>query len=78
MIAEGIGPRCEFWLNQSTEEKEMTGFHVRTPHAGPYLGRLRAGKTLWILFGPRLPEGVQIDAPDLSRVRNDHAFGRLG
>jgi hypothetical protein len=56
----------------------MTGFHVPTPHAGPYLGRLRAGRTLWIRFGPRVPEGVHVDAPDLSRVRNNHAFGRLG
>jgi DNA-binding transcriptional ArsR family regulator len=48
-----------------------------TPHAGPYLSRLRVGKTLWILFGPRLPEGVQIDAPDLSRAEIIMRLGAL-
>jgi DNA-binding transcriptional ArsR family regulator len=37
-------------------------------HMGPYLGKLGAGGTLWVFFGARLPEGVSIHAPDLSRA----------
>jgi DNA-binding transcriptional ArsR family regulator len=36
-------------------------------HLGPYLGRCRIGRNLVILFGARLPEGSQAEAPDLSR-----------
>jgi DNA-binding transcriptional ArsR family regulator len=41
---------------------------VPTVHIGPYAGRLWSGKTMWVLFGARLPEGVQLDAPALSRA----------
>ena len=37
-------------------------------HLGPYLGRCRAGDSLVILFGARLPEGSRAEAPDLSRT----------
>jgi len=41
---------------------------VPSAHIGPYQGRLGVGKTMWVLFGARLPEGVQYHAPDLSRA----------
>lgn len=41
---------------------------VPTAHAGPYLGKLWSKGTLWVLFGARVPEGIQIHAPALSRA----------
>jgi DNA-binding transcriptional ArsR family regulator len=41
---------------------------VPSVHIGPYLAAFYANDTLWILFGARLPEGVQFHAPDLSRA----------
>lgn len=41
---------------------------VPSAHVGPYVGRYGFGcERAWILFGARLPQGVQINAPDLSR-----------
>ncbi len=40
---------------------------IPNPHIGPYLGKVHSGDTLQILFGARLPDGVEMDAPDLSR-----------
>lgn len=41
---------------------------VPSAHVGPYVGRYGVGcERAWILFGARLPKGVQINAPDLSR-----------
>jgi ArsR family transcriptional regulator len=41
---------------------------VPSAHVGPYAGRYGVGcERAWILFGARLPKGVQIHAPDLSR-----------
>jgi DNA-binding transcriptional ArsR family regulator len=41
---------------------------VPSAHVGPYVGRYGVGcERAWILFGARLPQGVQINAPDLSR-----------
>jgi DNA-binding transcriptional ArsR family regulator len=41
---------------------------VPSAHLGPYVGRFRSGDTLWVLFGARIPEGVSVYAPDLSRA----------
>jgi DNA-binding transcriptional ArsR family regulator len=41
---------------------------VPSTHLGPYFGKFKSGDTLWVLFGARIPEGVQISAPDLSRA----------
>ena len=41
---------------------------VPTPHIGPYLGRFQAGNACGVLFGARLPTGVDFNAPDLSRA----------
>jgi DNA-binding transcriptional ArsR family regulator len=41
---------------------------VPSAHIGPYLGQFGAGTdTRWVLFGARLPRGVELAAPDLSR-----------
>jgi DNA-binding transcriptional ArsR family regulator len=39
---------------------------VPNPHVGPYVGMFMRAGVLGILFGARLPSGVQIDTPDLS------------
>ncbi len=41
---------------------------VPSAHVGPYTGRVYNDKTLWVLFGAHIPEGVEMDAPDLSRA----------
>jgi DNA-binding transcriptional ArsR family regulator len=42
---------------------------VPSIHMGPYTFKYRFGNTLWVLFGARVPEGVQgVYAPDLSRA----------
>jgi DNA-binding transcriptional ArsR family regulator len=41
---------------------------VPSAHVGPYLGKMWGGDVLWLLFGARLPEGIQFHAPDLSRA----------
>ncbi|MBN2502584.1 MAG: hypothetical protein JXB38_17520, partial [Anaerolineales bacterium] len=37
-------------------------------HVGPYLGKFHMGETYGLIFGARLPEGTEVDAPDLSRA----------
>jgi len=41
---------------------------VPSAHVGPYLFTFRFRDTLWLMFGARIPEGVQLHAPDLSRA----------
>jgi DNA-binding transcriptional ArsR family regulator len=41
---------------------------VPSPHVGPYLGKFAFRKTLWLLFGARIPDSVPSFAPDLSRA----------
>jgi DNA-binding transcriptional ArsR family regulator len=41
---------------------------IPSAHVGPYLWNLRVGGMLYIVFGARLPSGVQYSAPDLSRA----------
>lgn len=53
------------WL---TEIEDVTNLvFVPNPHIGPYQSYFRYRDTLGIVFGARLPEGVMMDAPDLSR-----------
>jgi len=56
----------EEW-EQILEQPQQVVF-APSAHMGPYLGKLGAGGTLWVFFGARLPEGVSIQAPDLSRA----------
>ncbi len=37
-------------------------------HVGPYLGKFHLGEAYGVIFGARLPEGTEVDAPDLSRA----------
>ena len=57
------GKKWQEWF----EKVERVVF-VPSAHVGPYLGKLWGTETLWVLFGARIPEGVQYHAPDLSRV----------
>jgi DNA-binding transcriptional ArsR family regulator len=41
---------------------------VPSAHVGPYVSWSWANDIFWVLFGARLPEGVQFHAPDLSRT----------
>ena len=40
---------------------------VPSAHIGPYLRVFKANGLAWLFFGARLPQGVQISSPDLSR-----------
>jgi len=53
------------WL---TEIEDVTNLvFVPNPHIGPYQSYFQYADTLGMVFGARLPEGVMMDAPDLSR-----------
>jgi len=41
---------------------------IPSAHVGPYHGMFKTDNTLYFLFGARIPEGVGIDMPDLSRA----------
>jgi len=60
-------PLVESWICTKLEEAERLIF-VPSAHVGPYLGTFRLGDALGIIFGARLPEGIQFHAPDLSRA----------
>ena len=65
-LITGQALKEEHW--ERTLEKAGRVIFVPTAHIGPYLSKFWAGDNLWIMFGARLPEGVQFDAPDLSRA----------
>ena len=57
----------EMWIKMFERPGQV--IFVPSVHVGPYLGKLWAGgDTMWVLFGARIPEGVQFHAPDLSRA----------
>ncbi len=56
-------PQMKKWL----ENIEKIIF-VPSAHLGPYTGRVHSKNTMWVLFGAHIPEGVDVDAPDLSRA----------
>lgn len=58
------GAKC---CQDSLQRAERIIF-VPHPHVGPYLGTFFVNRTLWVLFGARLPAGVPFHAPDLSRA----------
>lgn len=53
-------------LFKLVKEQEQIIF-VPNAHLGPYLTSFRADSRSWVFYGARLPEGVWIEAPDLSR-----------
>ena len=62
-----LGQNIEEQWKPVFEETERLIF-VPSTHVGPYAGKFRSGDTLWVLFSARIPEGVQVYAPDLSRA----------
>ncbi|MCA9951791.1 MAG: winged helix-turn-helix transcriptional regulator [Anaerolineales bacterium] len=50
---------------------------VPSAHVGPYLGKFNQDTQPGIIFGARLPEGTQIDAPELSRAEIVVRLGAL-
>jgi DNA-binding transcriptional ArsR family regulator len=56
-------PQMKKWM----ENVEKIIF-VPSAHLGSYTGRVHNGNTMWVLFGAHIPEGVDVDAPDLSRA----------
>jgi ArsR family transcriptional regulator len=55
----------EVW-SQSLQKAERVIF-IPTSYIGPYVGKFKTGRTLWVFFGARLPQDAQIYAPDLAR-----------
>ena len=55
----------DYYCNMIDEAERL--IFVPSAHMGPYTGGFSFGKTLYIPFGARLPQGVQVYAPDLSR-----------
>jgi DNA-binding transcriptional ArsR family regulator len=62
-----LGRTLDEWWEPLLEGMERLIF-VPSAHVGPYAGKFRSGDTLWVLFGARIPEGVRVYAPDLSRA----------
>jgi len=62
-----LGRDLEEKWKPALERAERLVF-VPSTHVGPYLGQFHSRDTLWMLFGARIPEGVQVHAPDLSRA----------
>ena len=54
------------WEKKMLESEQIV--FVPSAHAGPYLGMFPRGDAVRVVFGARLPEGVEVDAPDLSRA----------
>ncbi len=58
---------AEHWQEILADARGIT--FVPSAHVGPYMRKYcMGGETLWVLFGARLPEGSQVQAPDLSRT----------
>ena len=64
VAADGIDDKFWDWLMENTERTTF----APSAHVGPYVGRYHSGDQLWVIFGARVPEGVNVDAPDLSRA----------
>jgi DNA-binding transcriptional ArsR family regulator len=70
-----LSEAAEFVTGQPLPEKDLEIIErefqrlvfVPSAHVGPYLGRYHMNDTYYILFGARLPQGVTLDTPDLSR-----------
>jgi DNA-binding transcriptional ArsR family regulator len=65
------------WWAKKMETHEQIVF-VPSAHVGPYVGHIGGDeKTLWVVFGARLPQGAAVDAPDLSRAEIVVRLGAL-
>jgi DNA-binding transcriptional ArsR family regulator len=56
----------DWWLDKIKNYDRFV--FVPSAHVGPYLGRIFGERTLWVIFGARLPQGASEEAPDLSRT----------
>jgi len=64
----------DFWENLGADQQI---FFVPSAHNGPYLGRFHYKNSHGVIFGARLPEDTQVDAPDLSRNEITIRLGAL-
>lgn len=64
VASEALDDKYGGWMMEHTEQVTF----IPSAHVGPYVGRYKSGGQLWVLFGARIPEGVDVDAPDLSRA----------
>jgi DNA-binding transcriptional ArsR family regulator len=63
----GRDPENDLRLEKHLQEKHTFVF-IPQPHCGPYIGRVSIGDKFGIFFGARLPQGAQIEAPELNRT----------
>jgi ArsR family transcriptional regulator len=63
----GRDPENDIRLEKHLLEEGILVF-IPHPHCGPYIGRVSIGDKFGIIFGARLPQGVQVDAPELNRT----------
>jgi DNA-binding transcriptional ArsR family regulator len=71
----GQTPDQDCWPRVLEESGRLV--FIPSAHVGPYLGRVRFGDTVGIIFGARLPEGALFEAPDLSRAEMLTRLGTL-
>jgi DNA-binding transcriptional ArsR family regulator len=67
LVVESVADEKEEWLRKRIEECQNVVF-VPSAHIGPYVLTVENDDALWVMFGARLPVGIQFDAPDLSRA----------
>ncbi len=64
-------------IDHKLENIEAVVF-VPSAHIGPYVGTTKLDRTLYIVFGARLPRGTPIVSPDLSRAELLTRLNALG
>jgi ArsR family transcriptional regulator len=63
------------WMGDLESSAEV--IFVPNPHIGPYIRSTKIGVRLYIYFGARLPEGSEIQAPELERAEIASKLGAL-
>jgi DNA-binding transcriptional ArsR family regulator len=63
------------WEKMLDKAEQMV--FVPSAHVGPYLGKFMVDDTFGIIFGARLPEGTEVQAPALSRAEIVVRLGAL-
>ena len=66
VVQEVIGHEPDDHLQKMLPESDRVVF-VPSAHLGPYLGRFKINRVLYVLFGARQPQGAAGVWPDLSR-----------
>jgi DNA-binding transcriptional ArsR family regulator len=57
-----MAEKCARWQGEASQI-----VFVPSAHLGPYVGWIGSGETIRLLFGARVPEGVTVTSPKLSR-----------